>query len=187
MTHTTHYAVGITAYTQARCRCEECTEAWRTYGRDWYRDRRDYGPRTVSSATTIKRLEQLFREGHTSGSVSAATGVSTKTILNLMRRHPRRVRRVTEDALLSFPVDETPSGGRHKVAASRVAPLIDAIRLAGFSYVRLERAAGINQAWHIVHRRKHVQWITYLRIRTMYALLARQGKVPASLLEEVGI
>jgi hypothetical protein len=49
----------------------------------------------------------------------------------------------------------------------------------------LERAAGINQAWHIVHRRKHVQWITYLRIRTMYELLARQGKVPASLLEEI--
>jgi hypothetical protein len=185
--HTSHYAEGITAYTQTKCRCAACTAAWRVYGREWYRDNRDHGPRTVSSAATIRRLNQLFREGHTSGSISAATGVSTKTIRNLMSPKPQKVLRATEEAILSITIDEPPSGGRHKVSARRVAPLIAMIRSAGFSYASIERVAKISQAWRIVNRRKHVQWTTYLRVRTMYELLARQGKVPASLLEEVGV
>lgn len=170
----------ITGYATYRCRCLPCTDAWRDYAREYARESRAGGRRTVKATATLKHLEVLLGYGLTQHAIADAAGLSQQCIANIVSGRNKRVTLRTEDAVLGVTMDEFVTG--HNVPATKVQALVKAMERAGFTRAEIDRMLGRQLQ---LGNRSHVYYRTFERVRTLYRLLAHKGLVPAYVLEEV--
>lgn len=137
---------------------------------------RGYTLKSIAEAAGIPR----GTIGHLGGSSGMARASHVEAILGLTMSDP-----VTAPALTG----DFDSGPRAAclIPASRVVPLIEEMHKAGYSRAAIARMAGINRAdiYKIGRQWSRVTWARWVRLSTLYVLLARRGEVSGDLLHEV--
>ena len=175
----------VTGYTTYKCRCEPCRKAWRDYSRQWHRDRRDGRLRLTDAAETREHLLRLFDAGNSSGGIQSMTGLTDSTILNILAFKTKRIRHRTADRVLSVALTDLP-GPRNLTPAGPARRLLAQMRLSGIMAKDVSAMLGYRPTSSIpTARNPRIRARNHRRVRVLYELLARQGRVPASLLEEV--
>jgi hypothetical protein len=176
----------ITGYTTHKCHCELCTGAWRDYARQWARDNRAGRQRLTGAAETRRHLLRLIARGHTAHSIESMTGLSDQAILHILSRKTTRVRHDTADSILSVALDDLP-GPRSLTPAKPARLLLQQMRRSGIPAKDVVAMLGYRPSSSIpTARNPRILARNHRRVCVLYELLARQGRVPASLLEEVG-
>ena len=175
------------------CRCPVCVDAYRTYNRNKKRTyralkRAGYVHR-VDPAETREHIAKLLACGQTLSSVAALSGVSTQHVWALHHGRTSSVRTGTADRLLAIAMTDVPDGSKsdHFVPAAKAQRLVHEIQRSGISQSRIA-AMFRHTSGDLGFMSKGHPWVrlsTYRRVLTVYRLLARQGRVPASVLEEV--
>jgi hypothetical protein len=176
----------ITAYSTYDCRCAECGAAWRAYSRQWARERRAGRKRLRDVGAARDHLLRLVAAGHTSHSIESISGISDSALLNILSGKTKRVRHATAEAILGLTLDERP--GPHNFTSSVPARrLLAEMRGAGFPAGELAAVLGYKPSISsYAPRGERILMRNHRRVCVLYELLARQGAVPAAMLEEVG-
>lgn len=175
MTHGT-----LTGYSKHRCTCEPCRESWRTYQREYARERSRGERRMVDSREARYHLRRLAAAGLTQSAVCAASGVYKKTAHGVLTGKVKTIRRVTAERLLAVTLDAAP-----QCAAAMAEGMLAEIRgRAGWTNDEIEARLHITQPKRIA-RQAHVRSNTMAKILCAYRVLARRGLVDAELLEAV--
>lgn len=170
-------AHGITGYTTYQCRCAACTKAWRDYGREYWRYRRDVGTKRLPAAPVIAHLDALYAAGHSCGSIAAATGVREQTIWDIRKRGRKWVRRDIADAIMGMTLSDHVHGDGNLVPADRTQRLVRVL-LGRMTHKELQAALGGGTIpSHLMHQTR-VRQITARRVEVLYRILARRGLVP---------
>lgn len=172
-----------TGYSKHRCRCDLCAGAWRSYQRAYMRERYRGEARTVPVTETRRHIRFLLSKGWTRHAIACAAGMSHEHVFLIAAGKRRRVRRITADRILSVKVDDRPEDA--ETPAADAAVLIDAMRAAG---VQAKTISGVLKvtAPARIRKQQRVRPLTRQKLLLGYRYLARQGLVPAGLLEEVG-
>ena len=133
-------------YVQDHCRCDACRHANRTYERE-RKQRRE--PPYVSAVRARAHIAELAEQGVGLKSIARITGVShgglTKLVYGTQGRPPsRRIRKSTEDAILSVTPDRAPGGTREPAAP--IWKIVDQLLERGWTKVAIGRAVHGPQA-----------------------------------------
>ena len=175
----------VTGYTTYKCHCEYCCAAWRTYARDWARDRRAGRKRLRDAAESREHLLRLVDVGHSAQGIESLTGLSDQGLRNIMTGKTMRVRHDTADRILSVAIGDTP-GPRHFTSGTPARLLLAQMRKSGVLAKDIVAWLGYKPTSSIpTARNPRIVVRNHRRVCVLYELLARQGIVPASLLEEV--
>lgn len=173
----------ITSYTKGKCRCPACAEAWRDYQRTYMRERYHGRLRLVPTGEARRHVEALVAAGMKQTVICAASGVDRMVVRRVLRGTRQRIRRHTAEALLGVAFDDRPTGATN-FAAPATALMVEMHR-AGITNTEITRCLHIARPELIAHQR-HVRPKTWAKLTLFYRHLARQGRVPADLLEQVG-
>jgi len=172
-----------TGYSRHRCRCDACMTAWRDYQRrycrEWYHGER----RTVATKEAQRKIASLCSRGWTRKAIAAAGGLDYQTVYKIADGTVARVRKSTVEKILAVGVNERPDGVMSP--ASDAVRLIDGMRAAGIPAAVISKDLRVSAPARI-KKQTHVRSATRKRLVVAYQYLARQGAVPADLLEEVG-
>ncbi len=160
------------------CRCEICRAAEARYQRERRRGIR----RSVRTQEARIHIGYLLSQGMTKNAIAAAADLSPSTINRILTGQWKRLGVEANSRLLGVAATDTPKGCL--VHRSRVAPVISAIRDAGLTKRAIGNVMG-HQARTQIGDYEYVSWKNWDRTQTLLGLLARQGLVDASLLEEV--
>lgn len=166
------------------CRCPSCRAAQRAYMADYRRRRGQDGPLIVSPAEARAHIRRLQGVGMAPFAIARAAGIVPATVYRILEPGTaRRIRRSVSEAICGVTVDSA-NGNLH---AWRVRRLVAEMGRAGVSDIEIARALRMNefQFTAMLSHRRH-RYRTFARTATLYRLLARSGRVPASVLEEVG-
>jgi hypothetical protein len=161
------------------CRCKDCSRASADYMR---RYRAGHRVRVDASEARV-HIEQMLAAGHSTVSIARAAGddCTDTTVRNILKGTSATVHPRVADAIMATPIMAMPPGG--KVPAGPAAMLIREMGKAGISHLAIEAMLGTHCCepgrWPSMYE------TTWRRFRVLYELLARQGIVPASVLEEV--
>lgn len=163
------------------CRCKDC----RRVAADYMRHYRAGHRVRVDASEARLHIEQMMEAGHNTTSIARATGggCSQLTVWNISQGKSATVLPRIADAIMATPIMAMPPGG--KVPAGPAEALIREMGKAGISHLAIEAMLGTQCC-------EPGRWIsmyetTWHRFRVLYELLARQGIVPASVLDEVGV
>jgi len=161
------------------CRCEDCRAAYREWARDYMRRYRQ-GQRTrVPAAEVHRHIARLREAGLTVEVIAKAAGIPPETVHNLVRRRLRTVWPKTADAILGVTLDARP---RNSIIPKTAAlGLLDELHRAGVRAEEVECRIG----WRDHSRWSCMRQTTYRKVALLYLACARQGLVPADLLDEV--
>lgn len=171
----------ISGYTNLRCRCDACREAWNAYRRIHQQELNRGEYRLVPAGEAAEHLRALRAAGFSLPAIATLTGVRRPTLNRLVSGQTKRTHPATLEAILAVELDQPAPG--HKVPRERIRPMLEAIDAGGFSRRWTYRTAGLSGNWHGTRACRRVQWDTYRRIATLYRLLTRRGLVPADALE----
>lgn len=160
------------------CRCNDCRRA----GSEWMRRYRA-GHRVLVDASEARlHIKQMLAAGHSTASIARAAGGCTgTTVRNILHGTSATVFSRVADAIMATPIISMPPGGY--VPAGPAWTLIIEMRKAGISRLAIEAMIGTHSCQP--GRYSSMYATTWRRFRVLYELLARQGIVPASVLEEV--
>lgn len=183
MKHVGPYPVGISSYTKSSCRCDACREAWRDYQRTYMRERYHGQTRRVPADAAVAHVEQLLRSGMSRDAVAEAAGLDRLVLKRIMLGRQDTLLRDSEDAILSVQLGTVLPG--RVVPARKAIRLMDEMRSAGVPVYELKERLHIAAPANI-RRQQTVRPKTWARLVVFYRHLARQGRVPADVLEEVG-
>jgi DNA invertase Pin-like site-specific DNA recombinase len=120
------------------CRCSDCRNAHRFYGRAWRIRRRP--PLKVHAGRVREHLLELQQEGLGLNAVAAASNVGASTVLRIRQGSQQRVRRRTAQALLSVTGEAILDGAL--VPASPTVRLLRAAREEGYSWLAIAAVLG---------------------------------------------
>ena len=183
MKHTAKQAPGLTSYTRG-CRCADCREAWRNYQRVYMNERYHGKLRLVNPKRALEHIALLEASGMSRSAIAAAAGVDHLVLKRIVLGRQKSLNRSSEDKILSVPIGMTLPGRR--VPAHRAVTLMDAMHEAGVPVYELKERLHIASPSNIRKQESVRPW-TWARLAVFYRYLATQGRVPASLLDEVDI
>lgn len=165
---------GITGYKHG-CKCAVCRAAQAEYMRRYRR-----GQRTrVSSVDTLRHVARLQAAGMCLEAIAKAAGIRPQTVRQIVSNQRPTVWPRTADALLAVMTDALPA---HTIVPKEAAlRLIDEMKRAGVCSEAIADSIG----WRDCSRWHGMREVTLRKVRVLYELLARQGRVPADLLEAV--
>jgi transcriptional regulator with XRE-family HTH domain len=172
------------AYRNNGCRCAECRTAAAAEKRA-YRRRRVEGPLLVPAGEAREHLRRLAASGVTISQVARLTGVATTTLRETEKGRQRRLTPAAVEAVVAVPLGTT--AGAMRIPGEKARRLLETMAAAGVgtdevaAALRCESPRGL-----ALGRRTYVTRRSWERLVTLYRFLARQGLVPADLLEEVG-
>jgi transcriptional regulator with XRE-family HTH domain len=170
------------------CRCEVCRAANIAYHREYRKRKRD-GMKSTRHVPVFKvadHVERLLATGMSQTAIARIAGVSKGTVHRIHHRQMPRVWPRTADRIFGIELDAVPDTGLRP--AWKTQRLLLELKRAGVpaaniaAALRLETDTTIKGLMGPVRVRKR----TAERMRVLYQLAARQGIVPASVLEEVG-
>ena len=172
------------AYKNRGCRCEKCRTAAAAEKRA-YRRRRGEGPLLLPADEAREHLRRLAASGVTISQVARLTGVAVTTLRAAEKGRRRRLTPATIEAVIAVPLGTT--AGATRVPGEKARRLLEAMAAAGIPQDQVARALRYEHPASLkLARREYVTKRSWDRIVTLYRLLARQGLVPADVLEEVG-
>lgn len=173
----TNEAHGTHATYRAGCHCDRC----RRGASEYERNRRN-GVRVLIDAAECRRhVRRLLEGGMSRRGIAVAAGVSLQCVKDVAAGETRHMQRRTCDAVMGISIGDTPSGHRLPVAA--VTPLLEAMYAAGYSKAAVSRMGGWKAPWISVANDTWIMTKTHRRLTVLYELLARQGIVPADVLD----
>lgn len=140
---------------------------------------------TVPIGPVYWHIQLLIQNGHTTGSIAAVSGVPHRTVRHIVSQKARMTHRETAERILGVTTDEPPLDVHYTVPRARLAPFVEEMVRKGWSHAAINRATGLSNIWRSVHYATYVHHETWLRIITLYRVLAREGRVDPSLLEGV--
>lgn len=173
----------ITSYTKGKCRCPACASAWRDYQRTYMRERYHGRLRLVPIGEAGKHVRALIAAGMKQSVICASSGVDRMVVRRILCGTRQRIRRQTAEALLGVTFDAVADGATN-FAAPATALMVE-MRRAGVTNVEIEERLRISVPERIANQ-QHVRPKTWAKLTLFYRHLARQGRVPADLLEQVG-
>lgn len=157
--------------------------AWRDYQRHYGRERYRGELRTVATKEARRKITTLCSRGWTRKAIAAGAGLDYQTVYKIADGTVTRVRKSTVEKILAVGVNERPDGVMSP--AGDAARLIDGMRAAGIPAAVIAKDLRVSAPARI-KKQTHVRSATRERLVVAYKYLARQGAVPADLLEEVG-
>jgi hypothetical protein len=175
LTHGTHKA-----YMLDHCRCDACSAARSAYLADWRVRCKTEGPQSVRAYETQRHVLYLASQGMSASAIAAAAEVDVATITKLPQR--KSVHRSTAEKILG--VTACDAGPGHLVPPQYGEKLLEALAKAGFNPAQIARLFGLHRG-AVRPGPQGMQWRAYRRLRTLYELACRAGRVPAALLDEV--
>ena len=176
---------GTTARYHRACRCPECRTAHTLYSSEHRRSVRAGHHYTVPADEAYEHLRRLLSAGHTVSGVAAIAGVKRQTLYVLAAGKRERLTRTTAEAVLGVGIDDLPASGSHLVPAEPARRLVAGMRAAGIRRCDLSASQGMAPKSRPVGDGRHVSTRALRRLHVLVRLLAREGIVPAELLEEV--
>jgi len=112
------------------------------------------------------------------------TGLSAQAVINILGGKTQRVKRTTADRVMSVTLNDKP-GARNLVPSAKARDMLVQMRRSGILAKTIVAMLGYKPTSSIpTARHQRIAFRNHRRICVLYELLARQGKVPASLLEE---
>lgn len=170
------------------CRCEVCRAANRAYHRDYRRRKREGMKPTshVSVDVVAEHVDNLVAAGLTLAAVARLSGVTAGTVHRIRHRQVPRVWPRTADRILGVTLHDLPDDGL--LPSWPTQRLLVELKKAGISEVEITRALSVESPTYIDYLLgpRHVRKVTRRKVEILYRLAARQGLVPAAVLEEVG-
>lgn len=153
------------------CRCDECTEAQRAYGRDYWTKYRRFieGVPDVDPALVLKHLANLRAQGMGIREIARAANLGPTTVRQLVTGRRRRgIRPATARALLAVQLDPW------LVDATPLTRRVRALATLGWRTQDIADAAGLDQ--HVIgdlsrHGRRAAQRDTAAAIKAVYERL----------------
>lgn len=146
----------ISGYTRG-CSCNRCAEAKLIYDREYRSD----DPRLVSRRQAASRIAKLRRKGMSLAAIAECSGLSMLTIINTERGSYAKIRRSTEEAILT--VEPVPYKSGSHIPADRTQAILAKARQKRLMST-LARACGYTSASHLPKRNQR-------RVRARTALL----------------
>jgi len=138
--------------------------------------------RNYPAAPVVQYMTMLRDSGVPMTEMAEATGVGLRTLRHINAGQRGYVRWYTAELVFSLPIGE--HLGRHRRSARRAALIVRFLKAVGMSNKQIARRIGVTDASRI-GRQRYVRYETERRLAVAVRLLARQGLVPAALLEEV--
>jgi len=173
------------AYTNRGCRCGECRAAAAAQKRAYRRRRDEAGPLLLPADEAREHLRRLAASGVTISQVARLTGVAPTTLRAAEKGRRRRLTPSTIEAIEAVPLGTT--AGAARVPAEKARRLLETMAAAGIGKAEIGAALRCARSRDLdFSGRAYVTARSWERLVTLYRYLARQGLVPADLLEEVG-
>jgi len=170
------------------CRCEICSAANRAYHRDYRRRKREGMKPTshVSVDVVAEHVDNLVAAGLSLAAIARLSGVTAGTVHRIRHRQVPRVWPRTADCILGVTLQDLPDEGL--LPSWPTQRLLVELKRAGISEVEITRALSVESPTHIDYLLgpRHVRKVTRRKVEILYRLAARQGLVPAAVLDEVG-
>jgi hypothetical protein len=147
-----------------------------------------HGRLMVDPREAREHCERLLAQGISQNGIAVTAGVSEQSIHGILTGHPgRRIRLRTAEAVLAVPLDAVPPEGYvPKAAALR---LTRAMQASGITLRQQSKMLGYRASSEclpfLYQSGLTIEARTHKRVETLYRLLARQGLVPADLLEDI--
>lgn len=140
----------------------------------------------VDAAEARKHISALVDSGVSARAISRATGLSLAHVRDIQNGRLRKLWPSTANHILGMRLHTDEGAGR--IDGRRVRLLIDALTEAGVTQRDIARHMQYrNDQSLAIARRKYVMRRSFDRVVVIYRHYARQGLVPASLLDEVNI
>src|SRR5665647_392686 len=172
---------GHTGYCKG-CRCDVCVEARSTYSREWERERSHGRLRTIDARETRDHLRRLEHGGLSMRAIERITGKADSTLRGLRDGRHQRTHPETAEAVLCVTLGDVPDSPSR--VSSRVCRLLIAEMRRVLRKRDIEAALRLGRGTPLPGERCTVVSATnHRRICVLYELLARQGIVPASVLD----
>lgn len=170
---------GTAAGYKRGCRCDACRDAYRVAAREYMRSYRQ-GKRTRVRGDEVHRhIGRLRGAGLSVEAIAKAADLPPETVHKLVRERSRTLWPKTANAILAVTLDaKPPNSVIPKEPARR---LIEQLLEAGVPAEEIERRIG----WRERNRWSGMRETTFRKVKLLYLAFARQGAVPADLLEEV--
>ena len=181
MTHGT-----ITGYSNHRCKCDLCTEAWRVYNRRYMKERYHGLRRRVSVKMAKRHIVMLMSEGMTARAISLSAGLHEQTVGLVINGEVKQLKHKTSEAILGVNLGDYPPDTRVRASLSR--KIIGEMRYGlGMTYDEIADYVKLSDAGVrliMVDGRRTVRPETHRRLVVGYWGLARRGLVPADVLAD---
>lgn len=175
---------GTNARYVSGCHCAKCRAAAALRSRIWLRKRAELGPLKVSPDESLEHLDKLREAGYSWNAIADECGIGASYLRRLKER--QTILYTTAEKIMCVPMHFAPKTGMVPIADGK--KLVDAMSAAGISQRTVARKMRMADDCVVSCVQGRRMWATnYRKILVIYKHLARQGKVPASLLEEVGV
>ena len=172
---------GTSSNYKSGCRCELCRAAAAKARQEWLIAKNGGKPFRVRPDKAMRHLAYLRSHGVSLKAISAASGISEVGLRHIPKTKSGFILASTENAILGVTISDD-----SYVPGWKVRRLISEMERCGVELPRLADAMMVTTSSIrlTLGQRKHKRR-TLKRIETVYTYLAKQGSVPASVLEDI--